>query len=146
MKTDSPFDIFLDIFGRHPIYRILAGTLIAALFVALHILFVPPYAGQWWQWLIAGAAMGLIAGIILTWPRAVFGTILTALGGLIVLVPATSADGTPISMKLYLIKAGIGTVILVFGIALYLRARILRKRAQQGGPAYPPQGVGSADP
>ena len=146
MKTDSPFDALLDIFGRHPISRILAGVLIAALFFALHILYFPPNVGQWWQWLIAGTAMGLIAGVILTWPRAVFGTILTVLGGLIILVPANYADGTPVSMNFYLIKAGIGAVILVCGLTLYLRARILRKRAQQGGPGYPSQGAGSPDP
>ena len=146
MKTDSPFDVLLDIFGRHPVSLILAGVLIAALFFALHILFSPPDVGQWWQWLIAGTAMGLIAGVILTWPRAVFGTILTILGGLIILVPASNADGTPVGTKFYLIKAGIGTIIFACGMTLYLRARIQKRRAQQAGPGYPPQGVGSPDP
>ena len=146
MKTDSSFDVFLDIFGSHPICRILAGTLIAALFFIVRLLYVQPDVGQWWQWVIACAAMGLIAGVVLTWPRAFFGTILTVLGGLVILVPATSADGTPASMQFYLIKAGIGAVILVCGLTLYLRARILRKRAQQGGPGYPSQGAGSPDP
>ena len=146
MKTDSIFDRLLDIFGSHPISRILAGALIASLFMALHTLFVPPDVGQWWQWLIGGTAMGLIAGVVLTWPRAVFGTILTVLGGLIILVPANYADGRPVSMKFYLIKAGIGAAILVCGLSLFLRARIIRKRAQQGGPGYPSQGAGSPDP
>ena len=146
MKTDSIFDALLDIFGSHPIGRILAGTLIAALFFALHTLFDPPDVGQWWQWVIGGTAMGLIAGVVLTWPRAVFGTLLTVLGGLIILVPVTSSDGTPVSMKFYLIKAGIGAIILVCGLTLYLRARTIRKRAQQGGPGYPSQGAGSPDP
>lgn len=131
MRTDSSLDWLLDILGEHPVCRILAGVLIMALFFALHILFFPPEVGQWWQWLLIGVALSLIAGIILTWPRATFGTVLVALGGLLIVVPITADDGMPVKLTIYAIKIGVGAVIFIGGLALFRRAYKLKKRAKQ---------------
>jgi hypothetical protein len=43
------------------------------------------------------------------------------------------------------LELALGIALLVLVAILSIKDRI-KKKAQQGGPAYPPQGVGSADP
>ena len=43
------------------------------------------------------------------------------------------------------LELALGIALLVLVVILSIKDRI-KKRAQQAGPAYPPQGVGSADP
>ena len=143
---ESPFDALLNVFGRHSGSRIVAGTLIAGLFFAARFLFIKPDVGQWWQWALAGAAMGLTAALLLTWPRAIFGTVLTLIGSCMALIPATSPDGEPISMQYQLTKAGIGVAILACGIALFVRARNIKRGAQQAESTVPVKAAPSASP
>jgi len=128
MSTDSPFDKLLDIFGNHRVSRIAAGSLMAAFFFAARFLLVKSDVGAWWQWGLAGAGIGLMATLLLTWPRVVSGTILTAIGSCMALIPAVSPDGKPISMQYQLTKAGIGAAILACGMVLFVRARVIRRR------------------
>ena len=144
MKPESPFDALLDIFGHRILSRIAAGTLIAGLFFAARFLLIKPDVGEWWQWGIVGAAMGLTGALLLTWPRVIFGTVLVLIGSCMAFIPASDPSGEPISMKYQLIKAGIGVAILAGGVALFAWARKIQRGAQQAESTVPLKAAPSA--
>lgn len=120
----SPLQVIFDLFGARPLGRILASGLVGVVVVAWSLFgHGESDNGAWRGWLIAGASIGFLGGVLLTWPRAFPGAVIALAGLFVVCAPMSSVDGSPVPLRAYLIKEGIGFGILSVGVALLLWAR-----------------------
>lgn len=131
----SLLQVIYDFFGAKPLARVLASGVIGAVLVAVSLLKRGgPGVGSWTGWLIGGASMGFLGGLLLTWPRAFPGAFLCVAGLFVVGVPMSHADGLPVPLGAHLIKAGVGLGIAASGLTLLVWAK--RRRTYSPSAAF----------
>jgi uncharacterized protein YegJ (DUF2314 family) len=124
-----------DFFGAKPLARVLASGVIGAVVVAWSLITRgEPEVGSRAGWLIGGASIGFLGGLLLTWPRAFPGALLCLSGLFVVGVPMAYADGSAVPLGAHLIKAGVGLGIAAMGLALLVWAR--RRRTYSPSAAF----------